>query len=309
MSGETARQADDPTADRTSLSVRHTTVYHYDSPVSSSYGQVCVLPRATAQQLCLASSLIIAPSPADERERLDFFGNRLVYFELQTSHRVLTIEATSDVVVNADGFGVPPAAERPLADAISALDQLDGETMTEASLFLLDSPRVPVGQTVLDYAAPSFASDRPVIDCVRDLSSRIHGDFEFSAVATDVTSTIDDLFYAGAGVCQDFAHLAVAGFRSVGLPSRYVSGYLETDPPAGSPKLVGADASHAWASVFVPGAGWLDVDPTNDQLVDDRYITIAWGRDYGDVAPVRGVIFSPSRATSMDVSVDVARRV
>ena len=288
------------------LSVRHITRYRYDEPVSSSYGQVCVLPRATVRQRCTKSSLHIDPVPTDERERLDFFGNRLGYFELEAVHEVLAIEATSEVMIDVEGFDLPPASQAPFRTAIEGLADLrDGEA--DVALYRLDSPRVGAGPQVRDYAASSFVDDRPIVDCVLDLASRIHRDFSFNAAATDVTSTIDDLFEAGAGVCQDFAHLAVAGFRSAGLPARYVSGYLETDPPPGSPKLVGADASHAWASVFIPAVGWVDVDPTNDQLVDDRYITIAWGRDYGDVAPVRGVIFSSARATSLEVAVDVTR--
>ena len=291
----------------TLLTVRHATSYRYDSPVSSSYGQHCVLPRATHRQRCTSSSLVIQPAPSDERERADFFGNRLGYFELTDPHDVFSIEATSSVVIDRDGFALPPAANASLRSALESMDRLDPAIEADVRLFTLESPRVAVGQTVSGYAASSFLHDRPVVECIRHLATRINHDFDFNPAATEVTSTIDDLLAAGAGVCQDFAHLAVAGYRSAGLPARYVSGYLETDPPPGSPKLVGADASHAWASVFIPEAGWIDIDPTNDQLVDDRYITLAWGRDYGDVAPVRGVIFSSAQNTSMEVSVDVTR--
>ncbi len=291
----------------TTLTVRHATVYRYDSPVSSSYGQHCVLPRATDRQRCTASSLRIEPGPSAERDRTDFFGNRVGYFELAEPHDVLAIEATSTVIVDRERFEPPPAASAPFGSVMAAMGRLDVATGADVALFRLPSPRVEVEATVRDYAAASFDPDRPLIECLGDLAARINRDFAFNPAATDVTSTIDDLFAGGAGVCQDFAHLAVAGCRSAGLPARYVSGYLETEPPPGSPKLVGADASHAWASVFVPGGGWVDVDPTNDQLVDDRYITIAWGRDYGDVAPVRGVIFSSAQSTSMEVSVDVTR--
>lgn len=295
-------------SDQTRLGVRHTTLYRYDSPVTASYGQLCVLPRATPRQRCESSVVFIEPQPTDSRERVDFFGNRLGYFELATPHEVLSIEATSDVLIDNDRFELPSEPmTRPCEASLAALTTLDGVAETETALYRMASPRISLGSAVRNYASPSFASDRPILECITDFAARIHGDFAFSAAATEVTSTIDDLFEAGAGVCQDFAHLAVSGYRSVGLPARYVSGYLETDPPPGAPKLVGADASHAWASVFVAGAGWVDVDPTNDQLVDDRYITIAWGRDYGDVAPVRGVIFSNSRATSMEVAVDVTR--
>jgi transglutaminase-like putative cysteine protease len=154
---------------------------------------------------------------------------------------------------------------------------------------------------------PSFPSGRPVAAAIQDLSRRINRDFVFKAGATAVGTPITQVLAGRTGVCQDFAHLAIAALRSMGLAARYVSGYLETDPPPGQPRLVGADVSHAWVSAFVPGSGWIDVDPTNDQLVGDRYVTTGWGRDYGDVAPLKGVIFTDGDTTALDVAVDVRR--
>jgi transglutaminase-like putative cysteine protease len=177
----------------------------------------------------------------------------------------------------------------------------------EAVEFRLDSPRVAASAELAEFAAPSFAPGRPVADAVADLVHRIKTGFDYVPGATTVTSTIDELMARRQGVCQDFAHLAIGCLRSVGLAARYVSGYLETDPPPGRERVPGADQSHAWASVYVPGDGWVDVDPTNDRYVNDRYVTTAWGRDYGDVPPVEGVIFTDGSQRGMKVTVDVVK--
>jgi transglutaminase-like putative cysteine protease len=156
-----------------------------------------------------------------------------------------------------------------------------------------------------DYAAPSFGAQRDVIDALRDLSRRIFTDFIFDPEFSDVATPVSEVLEHRRGVCQDFAHLYIGCARSVGLAARYVSGYLETDPPPGRPKLQGADASHAWCSVFLPGFGWIDVDPTNDQLPPRRHITIGWGRDYADIAPLRGVLIGPPASQDIEVAVDV----
>jgi transglutaminase-like putative cysteine protease len=164
---------------------------------------------------------------------------------------------------------------------------------------------VPVSGQLAEYAAPSFPAARPVLAALRDLSTRIHRDFAYEPGVTHVSTTIEEVLERKAGVCQDFAHLAIGCLRSLGLAARYVSGYLETEPPPGMQRLAGADASHAWVSLFVPGTGWVDIDPTNDQLVNDRYITTAWGRDYADVSPLKGVIFTQGSKHNLKVTVDV----
>jgi len=147
------------------------------------------------------------------------------------------------------------------------------------------------GSPVLaEYTAPSFTKERPLLEAVADLTGRIHRDFTFDRTATTVATPLQTVFRTRRGVCQDFAHLEIACLRSLGLAARYVSGYLESVPPPDQPRLTGADASHAWVSVFCPPVGWVDVDPTNDVLADERHVTVAWGRDYGDVSPLRGVI-------------------
>jgi transglutaminase-like putative cysteine protease len=283
----------------------HETTYSYQSRVSSSFGQLCLLPRDASGQRCLDDTVEIEPAPHDTRERIDYFGNRVAYFTVQEGHQLLRIRASSEVEVD-DDRGLPETGPT-VADTVAELDALTGADRVTAAHFSIDSPRAAVDERVRSYAAQSIRRDQLLLDALHDLGSRIHADFGFDATTTSVTSTIDDLFEHGAGVCQDFAHLAVACLRSQGIPARYVSGYLETLPPPGTEKLLGADVSHAWVSAMIPGIGWVDHDPTNDQFVNGRYITTAWGRDYSDITPVKGVVYSDGGKTELDVSVDVTR--
>ncbi|HEX4249939.1 MAG TPA: transglutaminase family protein [Pseudonocardia sp.] len=284
--------------------VTHRTEYRYPSTVSSSFGEIVMLPRELAGQSCLRSELTIDPEPHDLRERLDFFGNRTAYFAVLAPHTRLSVTATSLVRVHDRQVQPSVESERPWERA-SDRGALADPDVLDASQFVLDSPLVTSSEQLAEYAAPSFPPGRPVLAAVVDLSSRIHRDFEFLPGVTEVKTTIEEVFARRAGVCQDFAHVAIGCLRSLGLAARYVSGYLETRPPPGQARLAGADVSHAWVSVFVPGAGWADVDPTNDQLVNDRYVTTAWGRDYTDVPPLKGVIFTQGDVQEMRVSVDV----
>jgi transglutaminase-like putative cysteine protease len=181
-----------------------------------------------------------------------------------------------------------------------------GTEDSAAGEFRFDSPSIMREAPFAEYAAQSFPNDRPLLEGLRDFTARIHRDFRFDPRATTVATPLDEVFKKRRGVCQDFAHFAIAGLRSIGLPARYVSGYLETLPPPGKPRLVGADASHAWLAVWCPGHGWIDADPTNNLLPGDRHVTVAWGRDFSDVSPLRGVVVGGGGA-SPAVSVDVAR--
>ncbi len=297
--------------------VVHRTEYSYPSTVSSSYGEVVMLPREQAGQQCLSSSLVISPEPTDLRERLDFFGNRTTYFAVLAPHTELTVTATSVVRVRgraaaveraahpADSIGWWPARDRVQA-AVGSGPNAEPDAL-DARQYVLGSPLVELSDELREYAAASFRTGAGLLDAAMSLSSRIHRDFEYLPGVTEVTSTIAEVLDHRAGVCQDFAHVAIGCLRSLGLAARYVSGYLETQPPPGQQKLLGSDASHAWFSVFVPGIGWIDLDPTNDQPVDDRYVTTAWGRDYTDVPPVKGVIFTRGDRQVLRVSVDVLR--
>jgi transglutaminase-like putative cysteine protease len=255
--------------------------------------------------VCRSSRVRIEPEPHDYRERTDFYGNRAAYFAVLEPHTRLTVTAESLVdVTRPDSLPLP--VDQPWETIRDRLRNDPADDAFDARGFLLDSPKVVVTPAVAAYAAESFPTGRPLTEALTELTSRIHTDFAYKPGATSVRTTLSELLVGRKGVCQDFAHLAVGCLRSVGLAARYVSGYLETRPPPGRPRLVGADVSHAWASVFVPDAGWVDLDPTNDRFVSDRYVTTACGRDYGDVSPLKGVIYTESTKNELHVSVDVA---
>jgi transglutaminase-like putative cysteine protease len=285
--------------------VTHRTDYSYEKPVSSSYGQLHMLPRELPTQHCRSASVDVDPRPERYRERTDFFGNRAAYFALHEPHRHLRVTVTSVVevqerVAELSLFG--QQSWEDVRDVVAAGDNIPHETLQH----LLDSPRAAAADIYRDYAAAAFNPGAGVVEAVAALCSQIHADFEYKPGSTSVTTTLEKAFANRRGVCQDFAHLGIACLRSLGLPARYVSGYLETDPPPGRAKLTGADGSHAWLSVFIPEAGWVDVDPTNDQFVGDRYITTAIGRDYGDVPPMNGVIYTTGKTEKLNVAVDMA---
>jgi transglutaminase-like putative cysteine protease len=285
--------------------VVHRTEYRYDSDVSSSYGELYLLPRDVPGQVCRTSEVLIDPAPYDYRRRDDFYGNRVAYFAVLEPHDRLTVTAESTVDVNRPA-SVSLAADQPWEMVRDRL-RLDASAEGfDARGFLLDSPKVVVSPAVAAYATPSFAPGRSLLEAVAELTSRIYADFAYKPGSTSVRTTLTELLERRTGVCQDFAHLAVGCLRSLGLAGRYVSGYLDTAPPAGQDRVVGADVSHAWPSVFVPDAGWVDFDPTNDRFVSDRYVTNAFGRDYGDVSPLKGVIYTESKKSELHVSVDVA---
>lgn len=287
--------------------VTHTTAYTYDKPVSASYGQLWLAPSAFPGQRPLEHAVTVNPRATDLDAHEDIHGNRSSFFSIHQPHTELTVTSTSRVEVDEVRGELPLEAQQPWDGAVAGLGRSAGREAVDATYYRLDSPRATVDDRVRGYAAESFVPGRSLAEALEDLAHRIHEDFEFEAGVTTVTSTIDDLFAHGAGVCQDFAHLGVACVRSVGLPARYVSGYLETDPPPGQPKLTGVDVSHAWLAVMLPGGGWIDVDPTNDQFVNERYVTTGWGRDYDDVPPLKGVIFTEATTSTLKVTVDVAR--
>jgi transglutaminase-like putative cysteine protease len=282
--------------------VTHRTAYQYEKVVTSSYGQLHLLPRELPGQRCRRAELTVEPAPGVLRERLDFFGNRVGYFSLHEPHNRLTVTATSVVEVDEKPDALPLFGQRPW-ELVEEMVRTTADYDT--AQYVLESPRVPHDPVYREYAAPSFTPGRAVLEVIASLCHRIHTDFEYKPGSTSVTTTLAELMEKRHGVCQDFAHLAIACLRAVGLPARYVSGYLETDPPPGKPKLTGVDGSHAWFSVFVPDAGWVDVDPTNDQFAGGRYIVTAVGRDYGDVSPMNGVIYTQGKTEKLDVTVDV----
>jgi transglutaminase-like putative cysteine protease len=270
--------------------------------VTSSYGRAHLVPRTSTRQRCLRFDLDIDPPPADRSTSRDGFGNISSYFHVTQRHRKLLVLGTSIVEVD------PPPPERYGSGAVlypweSA--RPTGPAGLLAMDFTLDLRPPEITGDIRDYAAASFVPGRPLIEVVRDLNSRIFADFIYRSGSTTVSTQVAQVLKAREGVCQDFARLAIACLRANGLAASYVSGYLATDPPPGKERMFGVDATHAWAAVWT-GERWLGFDPTNDQLVDERYITVGWGRDYADVPPLRGIIYTDSEYSVIDVSVDVA---
>jgi transglutaminase-like putative cysteine protease len=291
-----------------SYRITHHTAYDYDQDVTGSFGRAHLIPRETDGQTCRAATVTVTPAAAEQREHLDWFGNRSTYFAVSTPHRSLSVLAESEVTVSDPPPREPTSSWEAVRDRLAAgrAGAAAPDELVQARGCALPSPRLRPLPAVADYARPSFRAGRPLDEATTDLIGRIHRDFRYVAGSTTVGSTVAELLDRGEGVCQDFAHLAIAALRSVGLAARYVSGYLETTPPPGRERLVGADASHAWVSVFT-GSGWLDLDPTNDRLVDASYVQLALGRDYADVPPLKGVIFTDSAESVLRVAVDILR--
>lgn len=282
--------------------ILHKTIYRYKTLVSYGNHAVHLTPRSLLKHRCLSHRLLITPSPSTLTERVDCFGNREKFFSIQAPHTELVIEARSKVKVGArKPWPAQSLAWEDIAKAMPHDLTLEG---LEAYEFVFESPRIRTSKEFAAYAAESFTPRRPLTEGLLHLTDRIHSDFRFDSKATTVRTAPEEVFRKRRGVCQDFAQLQIACLRSLRLPARYVSGYLRTFPPPGRPRLVGADASHAWVSVFCPGSGWLDVDATNNVIPSDGHVTLAWGRDYGDVSPVRGMILG-GREHTLDVGVDM----
>ncbi len=287
--------------------IRHLTTYRYEADVTLSHHMLRLTPRDLPRQRRLFHELTINPMPAAIHRHEDYYGNTLAALTLEAGHNTFAVDACSQVEV----FTV----ELPEPESTSPWDQVAVSPNTNtgpedldcpaAEEFLFDSPLIQRRASLADYAWPSFEPERPILDSVLDLTARIFEDFKFDPKATTVATPLEEVLRLRRGVCQDFAQLQIGCLRSIGIAARYVSGYLETLPPPGKPKLVGADASHAWLAFFCPGHGWIDVDPTNNLLPSHRHITVAWGRDYSDVSPIRGVVLG-SGNHDLDVSVDVS---
>jgi transglutaminase-like putative cysteine protease len=283
--------------------ITHTTTYDYQSPVTVAHHLLRLAPRRLPRQFRLAHAVFLEPSAASSSNHTDYFGNEVAFVIIEGAHRRLRVTARSRVAVGA-AF-IPEAAETPSWESVRGLCRRDlSAPVLEASEFTFASPLVPLDAPFAEYARQSFPAQRAILDAVLDLTARIHRDFKFDATATTVATPLAQVLEQRRGVCQDFAHLQIACLRALGLPARYVSGYLETAPPPGQPKLIGADASHAWLGFFCPGLGWIDVDPTNNLLPSLQHITLGWGRDYGDVSPIRGVLVGGDEH-NLSVAVDV----
>lgn len=284
--------------------INHTTTYDYSAPVSVSHHILRLQPRARPGQSCLQNGFEIEPRPLLAETHADYFGNPITFVTVEGSHTRLVVTSRSRVQVHARVL--PEPSETPAWENVRDLFREEQFDDVEACEFIYPSPLVNDQPEFAAYANPSFTPERPVLEAVLDLTRRIHVDFKFSPKSTTVATPLSQVMKTRRGVCQDFAQLEIAFLRAMGIPARYISGYLETLPPPGKARLVGADASHAWVSFFCPGVGWIDADPTNNSVPSDRHVTVAWGRDYSDVSPIRGVILG-SGEHSLKVSVDVAR--
>jgi transglutaminase-like putative cysteine protease len=284
--------------------VRHATHYVYAEPIPLSHNVVRMRPRDRDLQSCLRHMLTIRPTPAVSSERLDYFGNDVVWFSLQEPHSELSITAQSEVEVS---LGLRPDVSQGSSweQVLQVLRYAPDTETIFAQQFTFDSPYVPRAAELAGYAETSFRAGRPFLECVLDLTERIHREFQFLPGSTRVGTPVLDVLRTRRGVCQDFTHLQIGCLRSLGFAARYVSGYIVTSPPPGQRRLVGADVSHAWVSVFSPDFGWMDFDPTNGAMPSDTHVTVAWARDYDDVGPVRGIVIGGQRQ-KLDVSVDVA---
>ena len=269
--------------------ILHTTLYEYAAPVTVSHHTARLHPRQDRRQKCHGYSLDITPHPTLRTSRDDFFGNCVSAFSIQQIHSRLEITATSDVEVLE---AAPPSlqASLPWEEVVELFGETTPVELLDAYQFIFESPSIRCSPELAELARPCFQPGRPLLECARELNQLIHREFKYDSKATTVATPLQDVLADRRGVCQDFAHIAIAGLRSLGLPARYVSGYVRTHALEGGRRLVGADASHAWFSVFAPGTGWVDFDPTNDLMPGTEHITLGYGRDFSDLSPVSGMI-------------------
>ncbi len=301
--------------------IQHTTLYNYSQLVGLCQNEARLKPRDFWRQHCHFSRLEISPSPANFQERTDYFGNPVVYFAIQQAHHLLDVTAISEVSV------FPRPHDQDLFNALAWEQvrvmlrengplhiqsqnqmqiQVSGSEILDARQYVFDSPMVAASQELGSYAAVSFLPNRPLVQVVQDLMQRIYRDFTYDPSFSSIATPLSEVLAHRRGVCQDVAHLAIGCLRSYGIAARYISGYVETQTEPGLPRLVGADASHAWFAVYIPGSGWVEFDPTNNKLPLDQHITLAWGRDFADVTPLKGIAFGGGLHT-LSVSVDVLR--
>lgn len=283
--------------------VAHTTTYAYAEPVSLCQNLAHLTPRPCPHQRADRPVLTVRPEPAVAEERVDYFGNPVTYFTVQEPHRELVVSVEHRITL----LPHAPPAHTPAWEAVR--DRLPADHSSawlDAYQYTFDSRYAAANPEAAAYAAKSFPPGRPVLEAGLDLIRRVHSEFVYDQRATTLATPVAEVLRSRRGVCQDFAHLVLSGLRSLGLAARYVSGYLSTDPPPGRPRLVGADATHAWVSLFCGDAGWVDLDPTNDTIPGDRHVLLAWGRDYDDVSPLKGVILGGG-PHEVRVAVDVRR--
>jgi transglutaminase-like putative cysteine protease len=289
------------------LSVIHRTTYLYADSVTTSHHEARLSPRDSEVQRTISHDITVTPTPEARRRRFDYFGNRTVHFSLSEPHRSLDVVAES--IVELSVVRAPNLADSPGWEEVRDRLRVDRRRdVLDAYAFTFESPFIRPLPEIHEFAAEHFTPGRPLLEAVDALMHAIYTEFTYDPRATDVSTPLSEVLATRRGVCQDFAHFAIACLRSHGVSARYVSGYLLTRPPPGKTKLVGADASHAWFATFVPDFGWVDFDPTNDVIPQGEHITVAYGRDFDDVTPIRGVILGGgSHQVSVSVDVDIVK--
>ena len=281
----------------------HDNIYEYEFAVAMSHNVAHLKARDCGRQTCRHHELRFGIAPAVSSSQVDYYGNPVTFFTMQEPHRRLSVNAVN--VVEVHPSAAPEPWRTPPWEQVRSFLAADRDPLTiDAYDFTFHSPYVPLSDELAAYAAPSFWPGRPLLEAVLHLTARIHADFRYDPNATTTATPLSEVLTLRRGVCQDFAHLEIGCLRSLGLAARYVSGYLLTNPPPGKPRLIGVDASHAWLSVYCPEFGWIDLDPTNNQIPAGKHIVLAWGRDYDDVSPIKGVVLGGGRH-SVSVAVDV----
>ena len=283
--------------------VSHRTSYQYRAPVAQSHHVIHLKPRGLTGQTVIHHSLLIEPAPVSSAEITDSFGNTSVLLQIEDEHQEFIVHARSTIEI--DASAIPDVTQSPAWEDVKPTSRQSAVGMdVGVRQFVCRSRHVPVSLDIVAFAQASFRPGRPVLDGAMHLTRRIFKEFTFDPKATDISTPVSRVLETRRGVCQDFAHLAIAACRALGIPARYVSGYLMTRPPPGQAKLRGADASHAWLSVWSGEQGWIDFDPTNGIIPRGEHITLAYGRDYEDISPISGVLLGGGDQT-MTVAVDV----
>lgn len=282
--------------------IRHVTSYRYDEPVALNHNAARLVPRTGGRQTCVFSHIAVTPTPAVQHRFVDYFGNEVFTFSIQHPHVEIEIVTESEIVIEPRGL-----LDRVASPAWEHLAARDAHVPTEVVELRFESPLVPRAPELAELARPHFTPGRPVLEAALALNTTINKTFAYDPSATTIATPVLDVLTSRRGVCQDFSQVLLGALRSVGLAARYVSGYLETTPPPGRPRLVGADASHAWVQLWCGSElGFVDLDPTNDCIPDERHVTVAYGRDFSDVSPVKGLILGGGK-THVSVAVDVER--
>jgi len=286
--------------------ISHTTEYLYDQPTLYSYNEAWISPRELDYQQIISTSLSITPEPSALHFKKDFYQNKVAFFALHQPHDYFNLTASTELVRKVPFEGIlddyPDDSWESLETKLKDGNFFD----LDINQFLLPSPMIIPSRKLVEYASKSFTPGRPLFEAVWELTQRIYDEFEYNPNFTTIATPLKEALTARKGVCQDFAQIAIGCLRSMGLPARYISGYIETLPPEGEEQLVGSAASHAWFSAYIPHVGWVDFDPTNNQIAGSQHITIAWGRDYSDVPPLKGVIYNSGKH-KLKVAVDVVR--